>query len=166
MKEIKRHMMNGYVEFADGTFGKKLDPRYGMTEAANDGNWYVGVHEDEASAFEPELYINDLDFDDVMELDEVEEDEILDDFYDLYWKNDVNGVEGQLIKSVQAEEELIDILHRAEACDEDMFRNLLNDVVVDLFADLQYATDKGRTWLARRYTIILASVFEEFLMDD
>lgn len=166
MKEIKRHLMNNYVEFADGTFGKKLDPRYGMTEAANDGNWYVGVHEDEASAFEPDLYVDDLDFDDVMELDELEEDEILDDFYNLYWRNDVNGVEGQLIKSVQAEEELIDILHRAEACDEDMFRNLLGDVVVDLFADLQYAIDKDRTWLARRYTIILASVFEEFLMDD
>lgn len=166
MKEIKRHLMNGYVEFADGTFGKKLDPRYGVVEMADDENWYTGVHEDEASAFEPNLYVDDLDFEDVMELDETEEDEILDDFYDLYWKNDVNGVEGQLIKSVQAEEELIDILHRAEACDEGMFRNLLNDVVVDLFADLQYATDKNRTWLARRYTIILASVFEEFLMDD
>ena len=69
MKEIKRHLMNGYVEFADGTFGKKLDPRYGMTEAANDGNWYVGVHEDEASAFEPDLYMDDIDYDDVMELD-------------------------------------------------------------------------------------------------
>ena len=164
MKEIKRHLMNGYVEFADGTFGKKLDPRYGMTEAANDGNWYVGVHEDEASAFEPDLYMDDIDYDDVMELDEVEEDEILDDFYSLYWRNDVNGVEGQLIKSVQAEEELVDILHRAEACDETMFRNLLGDVVVDLFADLQYALDKDRTWLARRYTIILASVYDEFLM--
>ena len=165
MKEIKRHLMNGYVEFADGTFGKKLDPRYGVVDMADDENWYTGVHEDEASAFEPDLFINDLDYDDVMELDEVEEDEILNDFYDLYWKNDVNGVEGQLIKSVQAEEELIDILHRAEACDEDMFRNLLGDVIVDLFADLQYAIDKGRTWLAKRYTIILASVFEEFLMD-
>lgn len=165
MKEIKRNLMNGYVEFADGTYGKKLDPRYGMTEAANDGNWYVGVHEDEASAFEPDLYVNDLDYDDIMEMNELEEDEILDDFYALYWKEDVNGVEGQLIKSVQAEEELIDILHRAEACDEEMFRQLLNDVVVDLFADLQYSIDKNRNWLASRYTKILAGLYEAFVME-
>lgn len=166
MKEIKRHLMNGYVEFADGTFGKKLDPRYGVVEMADDENWYTGVHEDEASAFEPNLYVNDVDYDDIMEMNMAEADEILDDFYELYWRSDVNGVEGQLIKSVQAEEELIDILMRAEACDEYMFRNLLNDVIVDLFADLQYANDKGRTWLANRYTLILASVFETFLMED
>ena len=165
MKEIKRHLMNGYVEFADGTFGKKIDQRYGVVEMADDENWYTDVHEDEAAAFEPELYIDDLDYDYINGLDELEAEEILNDYYDLYWKEDVNGVEGQLIKSVQAEEELIDILERALACDEDMFRNLLNDVVEDLFADLQYATEKGRTWLASRYTKILSGVFEAFLME-
>ena len=162
MKEIKRNMMNGYVEFTDGTFGKKLDPRYGMTEAANDGNWYVGVHEDEASAFEPALYCDDVDCDDIMEMNELEEEEILNDYYSLYWKNDLNGVPGQLIKSVQAEEEIVDILRRAEACNYDMFQELLMDFLTDLFKDIETSVELDRKWLFRRYMAILNKLREEF----
>ena len=162
MKQIKRRMMNGYVEFEDGTFGKELDPRYGATEAGDDGNWYVMVHEDEASAFEPELYCDDVDYDDFMAEQELEEDEILDDYYGMYWKNDLNGVPGQLIKSVQAEEEAIDILERAFACNHDMFIDMLRDFRTDLYTDISTAIDHDRTWLAHRYLNILEALDEAF----
>lgn len=50
-KQVKRTLMNGYVEFTDGTFGKY--------DATTDE--FVPVHEDEASAFEEDLYFDDED---------------------------------------------------------------------------------------------------------
>lgn len=56
MNEIKRRLMNGYVELADGTYAKEVNGKL------------VQVHEDEASAFEPEMF---LDVDEMLELAEV-----------------------------------------------------------------------------------------------
>ena len=164
MKQIKRRMMNNYVEFEDGTFGKVLDPRYGATEAGDDGKWYVMVHEDEASAFEPDLYMDDVDYDDFMAEQELEEDEIINDYYDLYWKNDSNAVPGQLIKTICAEEDVIDILIRARVCNYDMFLDLLRDFKTDLFHDISTAIDHNRVWLAHRYLNVLESIETAFPM--
>lgn len=165
MKEIKRHLMNGYVEFADGSYGKKLDPRYGMVELADDENWYAGVHEDEASAFEPELYLDDVDDDYISEMDELEEEEILHDYYEMYWRGDSNAVPGQLIKSVVAEEEAVEILLRAKVCNFDMFQELLMDFLTDLFKDVETALENNRMWLYRRYMSIIDTLRTEFGLD-
>ena len=44
---IKRELTFGYVELQDGTFAKEVDGKY------------IPVHEDEATAFEPELFIDE-----------------------------------------------------------------------------------------------------------
>lgn len=49
---IKRRLMNNYVEMQDGTFAKEVNGEL------------IPVHEDEASAFEPEMF---LDVDDLLE---------------------------------------------------------------------------------------------------
>lgn len=51
MKEIKRRLMNNYVEMQDGTFAKEVNGEL------------IPVHEDEACAFEPEMF---LDVDDLL----------------------------------------------------------------------------------------------------
>ena len=56
MNEIKRRMMSGYVELMDGTFAVEVD-----------GN-LIPVHEDEALAHEPEMF---LDEDDIEVTEEV-----------------------------------------------------------------------------------------------
>ena len=49
MNEIKRRLMYNYVELTDGTFAKEVDGKM------------IPVHEDEANAFEPELFLDDAD---------------------------------------------------------------------------------------------------------
>ena len=53
MKQIKRRLMSGYVELTDGTFAKEFNGEL------------IPVHEDCSSAFEPEMF---LDEDDVEEI--------------------------------------------------------------------------------------------------
>ena len=47
MNEIKRRLMNGYVEMQDGTFAKEVNGEL------------IPVHEDEATAHEPEMFLDD-----------------------------------------------------------------------------------------------------------
>ena len=49
MNEIKRRLMHDYVELMDGTFAKEVNGEL------------IPVHEDEASAFEPGIYIDEDD---------------------------------------------------------------------------------------------------------
>ena len=51
MKEIKRRLMQNYVELMDGTFAKEVNGEL------------IPVHEDEASAFEPEMFLDEADVD-------------------------------------------------------------------------------------------------------
>ena len=52
MEQIKRRLMNGYVELTDGTFAKEVNGEL------------IPVHEDVANAFEPEMF---LDVEDLLE---------------------------------------------------------------------------------------------------
>ena len=56
MNEIKRRLMSGYVELMDGTFAKDVNGEL------------IPVHEDEACAFEPEMF---LDEDEVQVTEEI-----------------------------------------------------------------------------------------------
>ena len=49
MNEIKRRLMNGYVELMDGTFAVEVDGEL------------IPVHEDEATAHEPEMFLDEDD---------------------------------------------------------------------------------------------------------
>ena len=51
MNEIKRRLMHDYVELMDGTFAKEVNGEL------------IPVHEDEASAFEPEMFLDEDDMD-------------------------------------------------------------------------------------------------------
>lgn len=69
MKQIKRRLMGGYVEFVDGTYGKEVAmdrlvqlAREGLDATLvvmDDDTLYIGVHEDEASAYEPCLFFDE-----------------------------------------------------------------------------------------------------------
>ena len=47
MNEIKRRLTQNYVEMMDGTFSKEVDGKL------------IPVHEDEALAHEPEMFLDD-----------------------------------------------------------------------------------------------------------
>lgn len=95
MKTIKRHMIGGYVQFTDGTYGKVVAmdrlvqlARDGLDvtlTVTDDDTMYIDVHEDEASAFEPSLYF-DYDEDDecFSWTKERREAEALAEFYSMY----------------------------------------------------------------------------------
>lgn len=81
MKKVARTLMDGYVQFEDGSYGW-------YSPFKED---YVPVHEDEASAHECELYFDDDDdlFECVEENREVNRaDFLVKCFYDLYDDDD------------------------------------------------------------------------------
>lgn len=79
MKKVKRTLMDGYVQFEDGSYGW-----YSPFKEE-----YIPVHEDEASAHEPDMYLDDIDdFDDEVGFTPVTEiekaAEIVKNYYEMY----------------------------------------------------------------------------------
>lgn len=137
MKEIKRQMMDGYVQFTDGTYGCKIAMEKFVAIAKGeknheffideDDNIYLIVHEDEASAHEPELYF-DLFDDETSPLDNA-----IANFYDMYCDNDVPFMLNINVKNA------VQVLQELEHWGgKEVYTEYRTALIRDIAADMEY----------------------------
>lgn len=144
MKQIKRRLMNGYVEFEDGTYGKEvamdrlvqmaregLDANLTVTE---DDTMYIAVHEDEACAFEPSIYFDD---DDLMEdwfacSQERREADALAEFYGMYSDDPMSQM--MLTSKIENAE---DVLDKIWELNHDLYDECMHSLREDMTTDMK-----------------------------
>lgn len=144
MKTIKRRLIGGYVEFTDGTYGKEVAmdrlvqmAREGLDATLvvmDDDTLYVGVHEDEASAYEPSIYFDDDD--DLMEdwfacSQERREADALAEFYNMYSDDPMSQMmlTSKIVESVDILEKIWEVNHNMY---DECMHSLREDMTTDM----------------------------------
>lgn len=145
MKTIKRKLIGGYVEFTDGTYGKEVAmdrlvqmAREGIDATLivmDDDTLYLGVHEDEASAFEPSIYFDDDD--DIMEdwfacSQERREADALAEFYNMYSDDPMSQM--MLTSKIENAE---DILDKIWELNHDLYDECMHSLREDMTTDMK-----------------------------
>lgn len=160
MKEIKRQMMNGYVEFTDGTFGVKLQMEQFVKLAKGKGvnefyiddedNIYMMVHEDEASAHEPDMFLDEFDYEDTDDLNNA-----ISNFYDMYCEDDVPFMLNINVKNAVQILDAIDCFGG-----EDLYMEYREALMRDIASDMEYFGEL----VARENNVFAKDVLNELSM--
>ena len=142
MKQIKRRLMNGYVEFSDGTYGKEvamdrlvqmardgLDANLTVTE---DDTLYVGVHEDEASAYEPSIYFDEEDEELASWVKAMREADVMAEYYDMYSDDEQSTL--LLTEKIENAEDILDNIWEL---DPNLYVDCLDSLRIDMTVDME-----------------------------
>lgn len=133
MKEIKRKLMDGYVQFTDGTYGVKITMEMFLTLAKGKGkreyyideddSIYLMVHPDEASAHETKLYVDTKE----------ELTAAINKFYDMYTEDDTPFLLNiNVLNAVQ-------VLQEIEHCGgKEVYTEYRTALIRDIAADMEY----------------------------
>ena len=143
MKQIKRRLMNGYVEFADGTYGKEvamdrlvqmardgLDANLTVTE---DDTLYIAVHEDEASAFEPSLFFDEEEDDELENwVKAMREADVMSEYYGMYSDDEQSPL--LLTSKIENAEDILDNIWEL---DQNLYVDCLDSLRIDMTVDME-----------------------------
>lgn len=143
MKTIKRRLMGGYVEFTDGTYGKEvaLDRLVQLAREGLDANLtvmeddtlYIGVHEDEASAYEPSLFFDEEDDEEWMSMvNHSRAASAMAEFYDMY--------SDEPLSPLMLTDKIVNaglILEHIWSADESMYEDAMSSLREDMARDMQ-----------------------------
>lgn len=143
MKTIKRRLMNGYVEFSDGTYGKEvamdrlvqlardgLDANLTVTE---DDTLYIAVHEDEASAFEPSLFFDEEEEEEWASwVKAMREADVMSEYYGMY--SDEENSPLLLTSKIENAEDILDNIWEI---DQNLYVDCLDSLRIDMTVDME-----------------------------
>lgn len=143
MKTIKRRLMNGYVEFTDGTYGKEvamdrlvqlardgLDANLTVTE---DDTLYIAVHEDEASAFEPSLFFDEEEEEEWASwVKAMREADVMAEYYGMYSDDEQSTL--LLTEKIENAEDILDNIWEI---DPNLYVDCLDSLRIDMTVDME-----------------------------